>query len=63
MFSMGLKRAQGGGRGRKDSKNNKFDMLEQIMTRHSGVWKKGVSAKSVKEWSDELKLSRSMIRE
>ena len=59
---MGLKIVRGGGRGRKDSNNNKFDMVEQIMTRHSGVQKKGVSAKSVKEWSDELKRSRSVIR-
>ena len=37
-------------------------MVEKIMTRHSGVQKKGVSAKSVKAWSDELKRSRSVIR-
>ena len=33
------------------------------MTRHSGVQKKGFSAKSVRKWSDELKRSRSVIRE
>ena len=32
------------------------------MTSQSGVHTKGVSAKSVKEWSDELKRSRSVIR-
>ena len=38
-------------------------MLEQIMTRHSVVQTKVVSAKSVKEWSDELKRSCSVIHE
>ena len=33
------------------------------MTRHYGVRTKGVSVKSVKEWSDELKRSCSVIRE
>ena len=65
LSSIGLRDPRGitGKRGKKESSNkNEVDRVQHVINGHSGKYSKGVSDKAVKEWSDEMREARTVVR-